>query len=390
MRAVTSSRSGPTWVQLMSVASFAIAVRVVSALLAFFANVLFPFNQPEQFTVFGRTHAFWDTFARYDTGWYVGIARDGYRFVEGGRSNLAFFPAYPMAMRAAGLALGGRPSDYFLGGVLVSWVAYVLGMVALFQLARQDLDDDGAWRAVVLASVFPFAFFFGVAYSESLFVASMVTSMYGFRTGRWTLAGASGALAVCARVNGIMALPALAWLAWEGSGGTLRERRPWLALGAVVAGFCGWCAYVYGLSGNPFEWASSIQRWGYEPGGAPWSPLLDLLRALWQRGFQFLSTERMAPYDTLNGLAALSCIAALPFVWYRLGTAYGLFVAANLALPLSSGQFEGLGRYCAVLFPVSIWLATLRFQPWQSFWLFTSSALYMLGLTLFTKVHPLF
>ena len=35
-------------------------------------------------------------------------------------------------------------------------------------------------------------------------------------------------------------------------------------------------------------------------------------------------------------------------------------MALNLALPLSSGVFEGVGRYCSVLFPCFIWLASLR------------------------------
>lgn len=390
MRAVTRSVAQPASATWWLVAAFAVAVRVASALVAFLVNVLFPFNQPEQFTIFGRTHAFWDTFARYDTGWYVGIARDGYRFVEGGRSNLAFFPAYPMAMRGAGWMLGGSSSDYFLGGILVSWTSYVVAMVMLFQLARLDLDEEGAWRTVVLASVFPFAFFFGVAYSESLFLALMVTTVFAFRTNRWTLAALTGALAVCARVNGIMALPALTWLAWRASQQSGRDWRPWYAVAITVAGFFAWCAYVYWLSGNPLEWAASIQRWGYAPGGAPWQPLIDLATALWTRGYQFLTTERMAPYDTLNGLTALACAASLPFIWYRLGAAYGLFMLANLVLPLSSGQFEGLGRYCAVLFPVSIWLATVHRQPWAQLLIAAFSMLYTLCLALFTKVHPLF
>ena len=35
-------------------------------------------------------------------------------------------------------------------------------------------------------------------------------------------------------------------------------------------------------------------------------------------------------------------------------------MAVNLWLPLSSGQVEGLGRYVAVMFPLFIWLATIR------------------------------
>ena len=59
-------------------------------------------------------------------------------------------------------------------------------------------------------------------------------------------------------------------------------------------------------------------------------------------------------------------------------------------LPLSSGQFEGLGRYCAVLFPLSIWLGSLKGET-RHLGLMTGFVLfYALGLVLFGNVHPLF
>ena len=86
----------------------AVALRVVTALVAWAVNATLPLARPEQFTVFADTHHFWDTFARNDSGWYYGIASRGYEWVEGGRSNLAFFPAYPLLMGVLGRALGGR------------------------------------------------------------------------------------------------------------------------------------------------------------------------------------------------------------------------------------------------------------------------------------------
>ena len=65
----------------------------------------------------------------------------------------------------------------------------------------------------------------------------------------------------------------------------------------------------------------------------------------------------MGPFDVLNGLFPMLIAITLPFVWWRFGIGYALLVAANLVLPLSSGQFEGLGRYTAVLFPVHFWVA---------------------------------
>jgi hypothetical protein len=370
----------------------ALAVRVLAAGLAFGANIAFPLDIREQFTVFGSTNVFWDTFARWDSGWYVGIARDGYKFVAGGRSNLAFFPAYPLAMRAAGRALGGRTEHYFLGGILVSWAAFLGAMVLLYYLARLDLDEDASERAVMYAAVFPSAYFFGLVYSESLFLFLMLATVYTVRTKRWVVAGMFGALAVCSRVNAIMAMPALAWLAWRSAGNDRQQLvSAGIALAAIAAGFAAWCGYVYMLSGHPLEWAASITRWNYTPGGAPWQPLVGLLTALWTRPYQFLTTEHAALYDTYNGLVATAVVLSTPYVWWRLGAGYGLFMLANLSLPLSTGQFEGLGRYCSVLFPFSLGLAALvRSTTVHGLVLVVFAALFMFGLSMFATLHPMF
>lgn len=384
----------PGWLArapLARIVLLALAIRVVSALLGFGANVVFPLDRPEQFTVFGRTHHFADALARWDSGWYVGIARDGYAFVEGGRSNLAFFPAYPVAMRVAGHLLGGQTHHFFIGGVVVSWLAFVGAMVMLWRLARLDLSADDADRAVLYAAVFPFAYFFGLAYSESLFLLLMVTTAWAVRTRRWVTAGLVGAVAMVSRANAVMALPALAWLAWRAAA---RDREQVvsaaIALAAMAAGFAAWCGYTYMLSGNAFEWAASIRRWDYHPGQAPWQPFLGMFHALATRPYHFLTTEAMAPYDTLYGLTAALFVVASVFVWHRFGAGYGLFMVCNLALPLSSGVFEGLGRYCSVLFPFSIWLAaTVRSATVHGFLLFVMAAIYMWGLSMFVNVHPI-
>ena len=139
-------------------------------------------------------------------------------------------------------------------------------------------------------------------------------------------------------------------------------------------------------------WATALTRWGngYHPGGTPWSRPINLLHRLLTHPYAFLLSRRMALYDTLYGVTAMLFVAAIPFVWRRFGAAYGLFMSINLYLPLSSGVFEGLGRYCSVLFPAFIWLASIR-----SRFVFTSlvvvfALLYTLGLMLFTTLHPLF
>ena len=98
----------------------------------------------------------------------------------------------------------------------------------------------------------------------------------------------------------------------------------------------------------------------------------------------------MAPYDTLYGVTGILFVLAIPFVWRRFGAGYGLFMLLNLWLPLSSGVFEGVGRYCSVLFPCFIWLATIRSRFVSTALVVVFALFYTLGLALFTTIHPLF
>jgi hypothetical protein len=375
----------------LRIALCALAFRLASACLAMAINVAFPLDQPRQMTVFAEPSAFWDPFARYDSGWYEGIARNGYAYAPGGRSNIAYFPVYPMLMRHAGRLFGRHHAAFFLGGIVVSWTSFVAAMAALYFLARLDLPPRRAARAVLLTMIFPFAFFFGLVYSESTFLLFTVLAFLWFRTQRPIAGGASAAVAIATRTPGVVMWPALAWTAWRSSEPT-RQAKAWAAacLALATSGFVAYCAYIYRVSGNPFEWAATLQRWNYRIGGAPWTAIVDLVRTLATHPYAFIAGTRMGLYDTLYGAAGIVFLAVTPFVWRRFGAGYGLFVLLNLLVPLSSGVFEGMGRYCSVLFPVFIWLASIRSRSLQTILIVSFAMLYTLALALFTTIHPLF
>jgi hypothetical protein len=373
------------------IALIAIAFRVVGAIVGFLGNVTIPDYQDQGFTVLERANPFWDRFARYDSGWYYGIARDGYAFVEGGRSNLAFFPLYPQLMGTGGRLLGGTQEDFYFAGIVVSWLAFALAMPLLYRLASLDVTREQAIRATTYAAVFPSAYFFGVVYSESLFLLTLVAAALALRTRHWVLGALAGAAMTATRVNGVMFIPALAWIAWQSSDGSRRDRT-W-ALLAAAAGVLGIGAYSYFnylLSGNPFEWYDSITRWGYSPGGNPFTGIVAVSQALLTRPMQYLTFEKMAPYDTFNTLAAVLALGMVPSVWKRFGAGYAAVIVLGLLLPLSSGQLEGLGRYCAVLFPIPILLGGLHGEARHTWLVACFVAFYTLGLILFGNVHPLF
>jgi hypothetical protein len=374
----------------LRIAAAALVWRAFSHLTAFFANVVFPLEQRQPFSVLERPNLFWDALVRYDSGWYFGIARNGYQFVDGGRNNLAFFPSYPVSMGYLGYLMGGGQANYYYAGLIISWLSFAGAMVMLYRLARLDMDHASALKACMYTALFPFAFFHGAVYPTSLFLFLVVTAFYAFRQAHWVAAAFAGALVTCTRVNGILIFPALALLVWQAWRHDPRQlRRGLIAVACVPAGLAAYSAYNFALSGSFVEWYFSIQRWDYTPGQSPLSAFAAVLSGL-ADPYRYLTTEPLAPYDVLNGLAATFGLLGIPLVWRRFGAPYALFVLLNLALPLSSGQFVGLGRYTAVLFPLFLWLATRRAEVTHLSVIAVSALLYMLCQALFVTLHPVF
>ena len=98
-------------------------------------------------------------------------------------------------MRYVGRLFGHRQRRRISAASSCRGLAFALAMVAIYYLARLDLAAGRARRAVLLATIFPFAFFFGVVYTESVFLLFTVASFYVFRTRRWALGGCCGAVA---------------------------------------------------------------------------------------------------------------------------------------------------------------------------------------------------
>jgi len=80
--------------------------------------------------------------SRWDAGWYLEIARDGYRYEPGVPSNAAFFPLYPLLIRAVHALLLLPENDYWwlVIAIAISNVAYLL------LLLTSRASSDGLWR----------------------------------------------------------------------------------------------------------------------------------------------------------------------------------------------------------------------------------------------------
>ena len=337
--------------------------------------------------------------ARWDSDWFLVIARFGYRpdLAPYTSARTAYFPLYPLGIRAVS-ELG---APLVLAGVLISLVAFAFALYGIHRLTTLELartgrlaaaahESDVARLAVLVMAFSPMAFFFSAVYSESLFLALSVGLFWSARTGRWMWVGILGALACATRSTGLVLLLPVAMIYLYGPredrpadfeparGSRLRPRHRlrrealWLAL--VPLGMLAFCAFL-GLSGGdalaPFH-AQDI--WGRHFAG-PYLGVWDGVRAAFEGARQLLSFQRQHVYFPTAGgspfvdaghnliLLAflLAAIAATVGVLRTLPLAYGAYVIAALALPLSypvaAQPLMSLPRFLLVLFPLGIWLA---------------------------------
>jgi hypothetical protein len=305
--------------------------------------------------------------ARWDAGWYLGIAQLGYRWnpKSGGQQNIAFFPAYPMLIRAGGRLLGGRTPQMVLAGVLISYAAFLGALLYLWKLACAHPalgSSERATAAVLLLGSYPFAVFYGALYTEALFLCGTVGAFWHMRQRQlWRVAG-WGLLAGLTRPNGAFLSVPLALLAVTDARrleADIKSRvrhaaRALLASAAPGIGALLFSVFIYQITGNPFEWAAIQDRWG-RTSGVAWQSLAGPFGYVAEHGFhEYLRAEAS---NFLNLTAAAFAAVLIWPVTRRLGVAYGALVAINLAVPLALGGAISIGRLTATMFPLFLWLA---------------------------------
>jgi hypothetical protein len=373
----------------------AVAVLTVHVVLkgtAFLGNLLFPAARPRPFGMPFTSTKLAETFAAWDSGWYFDIAQRGYHWNPSGQSSLAFFPLYPMLVRAVAWPFGGSDRALWTAGIVLSYACLFLGLAVLHRLSERTFGDrEIARRTVLYVAVFPFAYFFTQVYTESLFLLVSVAAVAAARASRWGWAAFFGALAALTRPNGILIAVPLGILALSGHPRTGELARRTAALALVPMGFGAFCAFAYRLSGDPLGWLRAQAQWKYTVGNRPWVELMRLLDGLEKHGpYGYFFSDPLAPYYFLHGMVALAFVALTPSLFTRVGPALGTYVAVSLYVPLSGNALEGIGRYAATLFPAFMLLGTIRSPRVHEALLIASALLLSLLASLFAGFYPIY
>lgn len=364
VRASTVSRT--RWAALVS-AAFAAAVVVLSTVVGVtYSRLHGPARDPIL-----QGPSWLDGWFQYDAGWYVHIATVGYEYTPGQQSSIAFFPVYPLGVRALADVL----DDVQLAGQLLAVLAGLAAVLVYALWVRARLPHRSAVLAVAVLMLYPYALYlYGPMYADSLFLLCAVGA-FALLERRWYLAaGLVGALATAGRPVGVavaagLVVRTLELLAqdrrgttfdtlppdprsrpgWRDVVGALRDVRPRHLLVLVSgAGLASWCLYLWLEFGNPLAFVEVESAPGWNQGVGPHT---------WFK-IGFFGTLLKGPADVavLLSLQALACLAAvllLPRVQRLFGWGYAAYAAVVLFIPIvGTKDFMGTGRYVLVAFPV--------------------------------------
>jgi mannosyltransferase PIG-V len=314
-----------------------------------------------------------DVWARWDSGWFLGIAEHGYGYAK---QASAFFPLYPIAVSGVGRAFFGH---YVLGGLVVSLVCCLAAFFLLHRLAEVRLGADGARRAVLYLAIFPMALFLQAVYSESLYLVLVLAAFLLAERRHWTAAWTVVALATLTRLVGFALVPALLVMAWRSPD----RRRALAGLSIVPALFSLFPIVLWRKTGDAWGFLNVQDLWHRHlsyagPFGGLWdgtrAGVLGIAHVLTRQPAQRHGAAQGADYWLrLDGLNAQAFLFLIVFVgltivaWRRFGAPYGLFAAVSLAIPLSEPAAKqpllSMSRFGLVIFPLFLALAAIGGRP---------------------------
>ena len=285
--------------------------------------------------------------ARWDAGWYGAIARDGYFFDPSRQSPVAYFPLYPLVIRALSFLGVNR----WVAGTVVTFASAIGALLLVHRWARHVVPAH-ATTVFLLLATYPYAcYLYGVVYSDALFLLLVVGAFVALESDSPIAAAVLGALATACRPVAPAVVVGLTVRSLE------RRRRAGLPVRVVdfvpaLAGL-GLAAYMAFLAqrfGDPLAFAHvhGAPGWDQQPGWHTWLKL------------EFFEHVRVDHWTVKLRLGAhafvtVGALALVPAVVRRLGWGYGLYCLLALALPaVSSKDFQGMGRYAIAAFPLFV------------------------------------
>jgi hypothetical protein len=349
----------PVWAFLSS--------RLLLLVTAYATLTLFPIHTLEPWMTQMFPGNNWiDGWVRWDAFWYEAIVDRTNTLLPQGHSSANFFPFYAWAAWAVSLPLRlavDYARAFYLGGILLSHVAFLIGLAGVFRVAETLAGRGVAERSVWLMAFFPFSFFFAAVYGDALYFCLSVWAFYFVQSGRWSAAAALSVMAALTRITGFVLILAVLIELFRRTPHvrSIRKHAPIIAVLALAPVIL--FIYYFMRYGDPIAFVHARQTgWQRATGVAPLLADIDYYTAgsLFScggvrdclRGWDFTRQLLGLWYFALIPLSIALALAARR----TLGPGMVIWVVGTYAMALLNG-LDGMGRFTAALFPVFIALA---------------------------------
>lgn len=285
----------------------------------------------------------------WDSGYYLDIAKNGYSVKLGkdlmifNQANYAFFPLYPLLIKAFSYLFG----SFYLAGLFVSNLCLLLSAFVLYKLVKIDYSEELAKNSVKYLFLFPTAFIFSGLFSESLFLLLLLSTFYYARKNNWLAANFAAFFLVLTRPLGILIILPLAYEYFKSRDFKFKKidyQVLYLSFGFIA--LTAFLLYLNNLTGNVLNYFKTQSLgWGHVTS----NPLQIIFQGIFTKDiFRFLGT-----------LIPLIFLSILVLKFKKIRVSYLITAALLFIFPLTTGlvAVNSMLRYILVIFPFFIALA---------------------------------
>lgn len=257
---------------------------------------------------------------------YLNIEQHGYT----SEAQTNFFPLYPLIIYVVNQIIVS-PLD---SALLVSWFFFVLALYYYLKIVKEIFHIDEnleAVRAIIFFMFFPSAIFLIATYTESLFAALALSSIYYAIKNKYLLSAVLVSLATLTHINGVFVTLLIALILYENR---LKLIKIFWALVISSIGLLSYMFYLYSRYHNALAFLSAQKKHGW---------------------LQHTLLSSLGGMGWLNIIMILLILVSA-WHWWNKKRSFAIYSLLFLIIPIVGGQFGGFNRYVLMEFPVQLML----------------------------------
>ncbi|WP_405487523.1 hypothetical protein [Streptomyces sp. NBC_00096] len=303
----------------------------------------------------GSKVAYWSTGGRrrWDSEHYLSIAKTGYEmfrcrerypdFRDVMCGNVAWFPGYPMAVRA----ISSTGFSFEISAVLVT-EASLFGMFAVLWWLLGSRLTWSTGLTLAIGAVFPGGVYFHAMFPVAAGTLALLVCIAGVKRGSWAIAGAGGFVATSCYPVGAVAVGMLllsAFFAWQGDTWPVRCAK---AMSSAALAGCGmlWARWLMWQATDRWNAYEVIQRASYGQGDVR-QPFDEMVKS-----YAIPFSDWYRPKGHLPWLVEHALAAHRVQLW--LNGAFVLLVLATAAVLLVRNRRLDVAEWAALILTVAV------------------------------------